>query len=149
MTGSVSSPDEHGAISETTPVGPVRRGLNRIGTRLSPDPETLVVERRPTRFLPLDDRLAVTRAFIQPQVSRSGLDRCRGRHGVANLHARMAAAEAQAQETGSPPKAFKAYPPGYVPIDVKYLPPMADPTQRAYRFCAIASNLPLGRCGDF
>jgi transposase InsO family protein len=110
---------------------------HRLDTRLSPDQETLVVELRQTLFLPLDDLLAVTREFIQPHVSRSGLDRCLRRHGVANLHALMAAAESQAQETGSPPKAFKTYPPGYVHIDVKYLPQMADQTQRSYLFCAI------------
>ena len=35
----------------------------------------------------LDDLLAVTREFLRPDVSRSGLDRCLCRHGVGNLNA--------------------------------------------------------------
>jgi hypothetical protein len=45
----------------------------------------LVVELRRTLLLPLDDLLAVTREFINPGVSRSGLDRCLRRHGVSDL----------------------------------------------------------------
>jgi len=33
----------------------------------------------------LDDLLAVLREFLNPDVSRSGLDRCLRRHGVGNL----------------------------------------------------------------
>ena len=40
---------------------------------------------RNTLLLSLDDLLAVTKEFINPKVSRSGLDRCLRRHGVANL----------------------------------------------------------------
>jgi hypothetical protein len=32
-----------------------------------------------------DDLLAVLREFLNPDVSRSGLDRCLRRHGVGNL----------------------------------------------------------------
>ncbi|CAD7856457.1 MAG: Mobile element protein, partial [Olavius algarvensis Gamma 1 endosymbiont] len=32
----------------------------------------------------LDDLLVVTREFIHPEASRSALDRCLRRHGVAN-----------------------------------------------------------------
>jgi len=42
-----------------------------------------VVALRGTLLLPLDDLLAVTREFIHPEVSRSGLDRCLRRHGVS------------------------------------------------------------------
>ncbi|MBK8640447.1 MAG: hypothetical protein IPN92_19975 [Chromatiaceae bacterium] len=42
---------------------------------------------RKTLLLPLDDLLAVTREFLNPDVSRSGLDRCLRRHGVSNLQA--------------------------------------------------------------
>jgi transposase InsO family protein len=47
--------------------------------------EAIVVELRCTTLLPLDDLVAVVREFIHPGVSRSGLDRCLRRHGVANL----------------------------------------------------------------
>ena len=43
----------------------------------------MVVHLRRTLLLPLDDLLAVTREFICPNVSRSGLDRCLRRHGQA------------------------------------------------------------------
>jgi hypothetical protein len=36
-------------------------------------------------LLPLDDLVAVVREFINPEVSRAGLDRCLRRHGVGNL----------------------------------------------------------------
>ena len=40
---------------------------------------------RKTLFLPLDDLLAAVREFLNPDVSRSGLDRCLRRHGAGNL----------------------------------------------------------------
>ena len=42
---------------------------------------------RKTRLLSLDDRLVVPREFIYPEVSRSALDRCLRRHGIADLKA--------------------------------------------------------------
>ena len=56
-----------------------------LSTTLTPAQEVLVVELRRTLLLPLDDLLAVTREFINPSVSRSGLDRCLRRHGVSDL----------------------------------------------------------------
>ena len=49
---------------------------NRLQTVLTPAQETVVVHLRRTLLLPLDDLLAVTREFLCPDVSRSGLDRC-------------------------------------------------------------------------
>jgi hypothetical protein len=49
--------------------------------------EFVVIELRRSFLLPLDDLLAIVRQFINPNVSRSGLDRCLRRHGVANLKA--------------------------------------------------------------
>ncbi len=43
------------------------------------------MELHKTLLLPLDGLLVVTREFIHPEVSRSGLDRCLRRHGVSNL----------------------------------------------------------------
>ena len=45
----------------------------------------MAVELRRMLLLPLDDLLAVTREFLNPDVSRSGLDRGLRRHGVSNL----------------------------------------------------------------
>ena len=63
-------------------------------------------------------RTHTTREFICPHVSRSGLDRCLRRHGAGNLNA------LKPQEPQPVHKAFKSYEPGYVHMDVKYLPQM-------------------------
>ena len=86
---------------------------------------------RQTLLLLLDDLLAVTREFLCPAASRSGLDRCLRRHGVGNLHALKPVTPKE------PHKAFKSYVPGYLLMDVKYLPQMADETRRSYLFVAI------------
>jgi len=44
---------------------------HRLQTTLTPAQEVVVVERRKTLLLPLDDRLAVTREFLHPKVSCS------------------------------------------------------------------------------
>ncbi|ROQ90123.1 IS481 family transposase [Desulfosoma caldarium] len=105
-----------------------------LHTTLSAIQERVVVELRTTLLLPLDDLLAVTREFINPKVSRSGLHRCLRRHGVANLK------ELIPQEQGpnkAVTKSFKDYEPGFVHVDVKYLPQMPDETARKYLFVAI------------
>ncbi len=101
---------------------------HRLQTTLTPAQEAVVVELRKTLLLPLDDLLVVTREFIHPEVSRSGLDRCLRRHGVSNLK------DLLPQEEGpkTPMKTFKAYAPGFVHVDVKYLPQMPDEDQRTY-----------------
>ena len=91
----------------------------------------MAVELRKTLLLPLDDLLAVVREFLNPHVSRSGLDRCLRRHGVGNLRA------IKPKSTKPAHKPFKAYEPGYVHVDVKYLPQMADEERRRYLFVAI------------
>ena len=104
---------------------------HRLQTVLTPAQETVVVHLRRTLLLPLDDLLAVTREFLCPDVSRSGLDRCLRRHGVGNLNA------LQPKTPQEPHKAFKSYEPGYLHMDVKYLPQMQDETKRRYLFVAI------------
>lgn len=86
---------------------------------------------RKTLLVSLDDLLAVVREFLNPHVSRSGLDRCLRRHGVGNLR------DLQAKAARPKRSGFKAYEPGYLHIDVKYLPQMADETSRRYLFVAI------------
>jgi len=104
---------------------------HRLQTTLTPAQEAVVVQLRRTLLLPLDDLLAVTREFICEDVSRSGLDRCLRRHGVGNLNALK-------PKTAKPlPKGFKAYLPGYLHVDIKYLPQMADENRRRYLFVAI------------
>ncbi|PAT41552.1 IS481 family transposase [Vandammella animalimorsus] len=104
---------------------------HRLQTQLSPEQEIVVVQLRKTLLLPLDDLLAVTHEFINDKVSRSGLDRCLRRHGVGNLHALK---PKQPAPTHQP---FKHYVPGYVHVDVNYLPQMQDESRRRYLFVAI------------
>lgn len=107
---------------------------NKLSTTLNPAQEAIVVELRRLLLLPLDDLLVVTREFINARASRAALDRCLRRHGVSRLR------ELQ-QQSGEEPsrasKTFKSYEPGFVHIDIKYLPQMPDETQRRYLFVAI------------
>lgn len=104
---------------------------HRLQTTLTPAQEAVVVQLRKTLLLPIDDLLADTREFICDKATRSGLDRCLRRHGVGNLNA------LKPKEPAEPHKAFKSYVPGFVHIDVKYLPQMPDETSRRYLFVAI------------
>lgn len=106
---------------------------NTLHANLSPAQEFLVVELRKLLLLPLDDLLVVTHEFINDKVSRSGLDRCLRRYGVSRLSDLV---PREAPETRSS-KAFKDYEPGFVHVDVKYLPQMPDEDARQYLFAAI------------
>lgn len=101
-----------------------------LRTTLTPAQEAIVVYLRQALLLPLDDLLAVTREFLNPAVSRSGLDRCLRRHGVASLKTLLPPTEK------AKVKPFKAYEPGFLHLDVKYLPAI-DGEPRRYLFVAI------------
>ncbi len=105
-----------------------------LQTTLTQAQEILVVELRRTRLLPRDDLLVITREFINPATSRSALDRCLRRHGVANLKDRQAPS---AEGEIAPKKTLKDYTPGFVHIDIKYLPQMPDESARRDLFVAI------------
>jgi hypothetical protein len=106
---------------------------HRLQTSLTPAQELVVIELRQSLLLPLDDLLAVTREFLNPAVSRSGLDRCLRRQGVSNLQALIPQPEADEQPT----KTTKDHEPGFVHVDVKYLPQMADEDAHRYLFVGI------------
>jgi transposase InsO family protein len=106
---------------------------HRFNKNMSDLEEFVVIELRKSLLLPLDDLLAIVRQFINPNVSRSGLDRCLRRHGVANLKALLPVEEGEPK----PKKTYKDYEPGFVHVDVKYLPKMADEASRRYLFVAI------------
>ena len=72
---------------------------HRLQTTLTPAQERVVVELRRTLLLPLDDLLAVTREFICPKATRSGLDRCLRRHAVGNLNALKPATPREAHKS--------------------------------------------------
>lgn len=110
---------------------------HKLNTTLTPAQEAVVVELRCMALLSLDDLVAVVREFINPQVSRTGLDRCLRRHGVANLRDLQAKALADAGQTKPTLKTFKDYEPSFVHMDIKYLPQMPDEDHRCYLFVAI------------
>jgi len=91
------------------------------------------MERRELLLLPLGDLLVVAHEFINDQVSRSGLNRCLRRHGVSRLADLIPREEAEK----APAKGFKDYAPGFVHVDIKYLPQLPDENARHYLFAAI------------
>lgn len=102
---------------------------HRLQTTLNAGQEELVIYLRSQLRLPLDDLLAVVREFIEPAMSRSALDRLLRRRGYSRLPVQP--------KPESEHKPFKAYEPGYVHVDVKYLPQMQDEDKRRYVFVAI------------
>ena len=109
---------------------------HRLQTKLSEHQEMLVVELRKLLLLPLDDLLVIVREFIHPEATRSGIHRTLRRHGVSNLNA-LLRAENEEEAQPAKRKTFKDYAPGFVHVDVKYLPQMADESRRTYLFVAI------------
>jgi transposase InsO family protein len=105
-----------------------------LHTTLSGTQEAIVLSLRQSLYLPLDDLLYITRQYINPDVSRSGIARLLKREGMARLEDVIPTTEG---ETVSAKKTFKDYEPGFVHIDIKYLPQMPDETSRRYLFVAI------------
>lgn len=103
---------------------------NTLHCTLTPAQEAVAMEVRRTLWLPLDDLLVVVREFLNPAVSRSGLDRCLRRHGLNRR-------PVEDKDAPVPTKTFKDYAPGYIHMDIKYLPQMADEASRRYLFVAI------------
>src|SRR6056297_2052656 len=97
---------------------------HRLQTTLTPAQEAVAVSLRRTLLLLLDDLLAVVREFLTPHVSRSGLDRYLRLHGVSRLQ------DLKPKAPGPAYKPFKAYEPGYLHVDMRYLPQMADEDRR-------------------
>lgn len=86
---------------------------------------------RQSLYLPLDDLLFITRQYINFDVSRSGISRLLKREGMSCLEDVTSKAEG---ETLSPKKIFKDYEPGFIHIDIKYLPHMPDETSHCCLF---------------
>ena len=104
-----------------------------LGCTLSPAQEAVVLEIRLLCLLPLDDLVNITQRFINPTASRSGVSRLLRGEGVAKL------SQLHSQDSceDKPKKTFKDYVPGFVHVDIKYLPQMLDETGRRYLFVAI------------
>ena len=106
---------------------------HNLKTSFSEIEQEIIVELRKTLLLTLDDLLRVVHEFINPKCSRSALYRCLKRHGVEKLNTLIP----QDEDHSAPKKTFKDYLPGYIHIDVKYLPKMPDEDKRSYLFVAI------------
>lgn len=109
---------------------------DHLQTTLSSVQEDIVAELRKTLFLPLDDLLVITKEFINEKATRSGLHRMLVRYGLSNLNTMRKALEETTGEK-TPKKRFKDYEPGFIHIDIKYLPKMQDESHRSYLFVAI------------
>lgn len=103
---------------------------HRLQTTLNAAQEAVVLELRRSLGLSLDDLTGVVREFLHPTILRSSVHRLLKRNG---LSARPV--------TGGPDKPahkpFKVYEPGYLHVDVKYLPQMPGESSRRYLFVAI------------
>jgi transposase InsO family protein len=108
--------------------------VHTLQTTLSAAQEAIVLALRQSLYLPLDDLLFITKQYINADVSRSGIARLLKREGMARLEDVIPKAEG---ETIAPKKTFKDYEPGFIHIDIKYLPQMPDETSRRYLFVAI------------
>ena len=104
---------------------------HRLQATLTPAQEAVTVVLRKTLLVSINDLLAVVREFLNPDDSRSGLDRCPRRHGVGSSR------DLEAQSPRPAHKTFKACEPGYLHVNVKYLLQMAEETSRRYLFVAI------------
>ena len=91
---------------------------HRLQTILTPPQEAVEIVLRKTLLVVIDDLLAVVGEFLNPDVSGSGLDRCLRRNGVGHIR------DFQAKDPRPKHRALKAYEPGYLHVDVKYLGPV-------------------------
>ena len=106
---------------------------HQMNTTLSAAQELIVMEIRRLCLLPLDDLVCVTREFINADASRSGISRLLRREGLSRLADLVPKQEGE----DAPKKTFKDYEPGYLHIDIKYLPKMPDESSRRYLFVVI------------
>ena len=106
-----------------------------LHTALTAVQEAIVVEIRRSLLLTVDDLLVVVREFIKSDMGRSSLIRLLNRHGVNRL--KDLYIEQYGEEEVNKPKTFKDYEPGYLHVDIKYLPNMPNDPQKRYLLVAI------------
>jgi hypothetical protein len=106
---------------------------HRLHTTLTPAQELVVIELRKTLLLPLDDLLAVTREFLNPERVALGFGSLPAPAGRLP----SPGADPQPEDDEQPQKTFKDYEPGFVHVDVKYLPRMPDEDAHRYLFVGI------------
>jgi transposase InsO family protein len=74
---------------------------------------------------------------MNPKASRSGIQRLLKRENLSDLKALRQALAPEHSPSTDTTKGFKDYVPGFVHVDIKYLPQMPDETSRCYLFVAI------------
>ena len=104
-----------------------------LKTSLTPEQEFIVLELRKSFLLPIDDLLVIIREFFKPDMTKSSLYRLLLRHNMQKLTELIPQEENSKKQV----KSFKDYEPGFVHIDVKYLPKMPDEDKHKYLFVAI------------
>lgn len=106
---------------------------HKMKTSLPEWQEDIVVEIRKDLMLPVDDLLVVVRCFFYEKMARSSLLRLLDRRGVGSLRKMLAEQNPKQKKQY---KSFKDYEPGYLHVDVKYLPKMPDEQAHQYLFVA-------------
>ena len=104
---------------------------HRRYTTLTSAQEAVADALRNTWRVSLDDLMAVVREFLNPTMSRSGLDPCLHWHGAGRLR------DLKAKDGTPKHSGLKTYGHGHIHIDVKYPPCMANDTSRGYFFVTI------------
>jgi hypothetical protein len=104
-----------------------------MNTTLSPEQELIAVELR-KRFCSPQRSARGNARVHQPSRLSGWPGRCLRPHGVFDLRDLVQVLE---DEKASTKKTFKDYKPGYLNIDIKYLPQMPDEKARRYLFVAI------------
>lgn len=107
-----------------------RRTPQRFQTTLTPPQEAVVVFLNEAVLLSLHKTLSVVGKALKPDASHPGLDRCLRRYAFDNRRDLRLKMKPRAQ-------AFKFYEPGYLHIDIKYRPQVAEEEWRRYPFVAI------------
>ena len=107
---------------------------HNLKATLNHEQEEVLIAAREFLRLGLDDLLVVAREFLHPTLSRAALHRMLKRRQVPTL-AQLAKRDQEGKK--ETPKPFRDYEPGYLHIDIKYLPQMPDETQRRYLYVAI------------
>lgn len=90
----------------------------KLASTLTPLQEHVVVELRTHLLLPLDHLLQVVKEFINPDISRSALDRCLRRNGVSSLKGLKPGADEEVRIQNP----YKDYLPDFVHVSVTRLP---------------------------
>lgn len=96
------------------------RSPHKLSITLTPAQEAIALELRYMAPLKLNNLPAVVQDLINPNLSRSRLDRCSRRHGLANLRTVQAQALADADEFKAPTKTAWEYKSGFLHMDIRY-----------------------------